>query len=218
MEKICNAILFLDITTTKQCSARTRVFLANLGPLDESTITSTLKDPEHVIEEAQKLTEVYRADHANRGRALRLSGVAFGAVAGGILLGVTGGLAAPLVGAGVTTLLGWSGLGGTVVGLLTTGLASSSLVCSALFGAYGAKTTAAMVGRHTKEVSDLALLPVGKRESGVNSLGVKLCTSGWVSSQEDFTEPWRMLGDDGDDAFALQWVSNFCECRSEEIR
>lgn len=208
MAKILNTILFLDITTSKQYSARTRVFLASLGPLDEPTIVATLKNPDHVIEEAQKLTDASRIDHADRGKTLRMIGVGFGAVAGGVLVGVTGGLAAPLVGAGVTTLLGWFGLGGSILGLLASGLAGSSVVCGALFGVYGARSTASMVERHTKEVSDLALLPIGgKNESGSDALGVRLCISGWLDSQEDVTAPWHIF--EGDDTFALQWVGAF---------
>lgn len=209
MAKILNTILFLDITGSKQYSARTRVFLASLGPLDESTIVATLKNPDHVIEEAQKLTDTSRRTHAKRGKTLRMIGVGVGAVAGGVLVGVTGGLAAPLVGAGITTLLGWFGIGGSILGLLASGLAGSSVVCGALFGVYGAKSTASMVERHTKEVSDLALLPIrsGKNEGRSDTLGVRLCVSGWLDSPEDVTAPWHIF--EGDDTFALQWVSAF---------
>lgn len=128
-----------------------------------------------------------------------------GAIAGGVLIGVTGGLAAPLVGAGVTTLLGWLGVGGTAVGLLASGLAGSSVVCGALFGAYGARSTANMVERHTREVRDLAIVPI-RDIKGDETLGVRLCVSGWLASPEDVTAPWTVYG--GDDTYALQWVSD----------
>jgi len=204
--KTLNTILFLDITTSKQYSARTRAFLSSLAPLDESAIITTLKNPQHAIEEAQKKAEAAKTTHADRGRTLRMVGVGLGAVAGGILVGVTGGLAAPFIGAGVTTVLGWLGVGGSIVGLLASGLAGSSVVCGALFGVYGAKSTAAMVERHTKEVSDLALLPVRSKEKGYDALGVRLCVSGWLAQRDDVIAPWKIF--DGDnDTFALQWVS-----------
>jgi len=121
----------------------------------------------------------------------------------------TGGLAAPLVGAAFATIFGWIGIGGTVAGLLASGLAGSSVVCGALFGAYGAKSSAAMVERHTREIRDLSIVPVPrskleKRQSDEDSLAVQLCVSGWLSTKEDVVAPWTVCG--GSDTFALQWV------------
>jgi len=204
MSKILSTILFLDITISKQYSARTRAFLSTLGSLDETAISSTLKNPEHAIEEAKKQTESTRSEYADRGKALRVAGVGLGAIAGGILVGVTGGLAAPLVGAGVTAIFSFFGLGGSILGLLASGIAGSSVVCGALFGVYGANSTANMVERHTREVSDLALVPVRKSREGYDTLGVRLCVTGWLGDKSDVTAPWTIFN--GDDTFALQWV------------
>ncbi|KAF9469166.1 DUF726-domain-containing protein [Collybia nuda] len=197
-----NSILFLHITTSKQYSARARTFLSEFGQLDEKSIISTLKNPVRAIGDAQEQTDVSRKAHAERGKTLRAVGMGFGALAGGVLVGVTGGLAAPLVGAGVTTLLGWFGVGGTAIGLLASGLAGSSVVCGALFGTYGARSTATMVERHTREVRDLAIVPVGNI-TGNETLGIRLCVSGWLSCLEDVTAPWTVYG--GDDTYALRW-------------
>lgn len=202
LKRILNAILFLNITTSKEYSARTRSFLNTFGGLDEEIIVSTLRHPDRAIEEARQHTQNTTQDHAKRNKVLRMAGMGLGAVVGGVLVGVTGGLAAPLVGAGVTTILGWLGIGGTVAGLLASGLAGSSVVCGALFGVYGAKSTAAMVQRHTREIRDLAVLPVGIQSE--ETLAVRLCVSGWISSPIDFVTPWTVFG--GDNTFALQWV------------
>ncbi|KAK0503424.1 DUF726-domain-containing protein [Armillaria luteobubalina] len=201
LKRILNAILFLNITTFKEYSARTRSFLKTFGDLDEEIIVSTLRHPDRAIEEARKHTQNTTQDHAKRNKVLRMAGMGLGAVIGGVLVGVTGGLAAPLVGAGVTTVLGWLGIGGTVAGLLASGLAGSSVVCGALFGVYGAKSTADMVQRHTREIRDLAVLPVGIQSE--ETLAVRLCVSGWISSPIDFVTPWTVFG--GDNTFALQW-------------
>lgn len=173
LTSILNCILFLHLTTSQQYSARTRSFLSAFGGLDEQTIVSTLKNPERAIGEAQEKVKVATSYHAKRGKALRAVGMGLSAVTGGVLVGVKGGLAAPLVGAGVTTILGWLGVGGTAVGLLTSGLASSSVVCGALFGVYGARSTANMVERHTREIRDLALVPF-REIRGNETLGVRL--------------------------------------------
>ncbi|KAA1469503.1 DUF726-domain-containing protein [Dentipellis sp. KUC8613] len=198
--KILNTILFLHVTTTKQYSARTRSFLAQFGTTDESTVADTLKNPDAALKEAQKQVKMAKEEHAARGKILRRVGMGLGAVAGGVLVGVTGGLAAPLVGAGVAAVLGTLGVGGTAIGILASGLASSSVICGALFGVYGARSTANMVERHTREIRDLAVLPVHPPKE---TLAVCLCVSGWLSSPEDVTAPWTVLG--GDDTFALQW-------------
>jgi hypothetical protein len=199
-----NTVLLLHITTSKQYSAYTRDFLSNVAPIDEQTVVTALKDPERALAELHRQAQRVREQHAERGRILRFAGAGFGAIAGGVLIGVTGGLAAPLVGAGVTALLGGLGIGGTAAGVLAAGLASSSAVCGALFGAYGAHSSARMIERHTREVSDLAVLPV-RTQKNQETLAVRLCISGWVSSHEDITSPWTVFG--GDDTFALQWVS-----------
>jgi hypothetical protein len=203
VSKLLNSILFLHVTTSSQYSARTRPFLSSIGAVDEQTIVATLKHPDEALKEAERKTRETKAEHADKGKALRWAGMGLGAVAGGVLIGVTGGLAAPLVGAAVTSILGFLGVGGSVVGLLASGLAGSSVVCGALFGAYGAKTTARMVSRHIREIQDLAIVPVHAPKDE-ETLAVRLCVSGWLASPKDVTAPWTVFG--GDDTFALQWV------------
>ena len=111
------------------------------------------------------------------------------------------GLAAPAIGGAVTSLLGLLGVHGAALGLVASGLASSPTVCGTLFGAYGAKSLAKVVGKHTKEVSDLALVPVRPPDE---TLAVRICVSGWLKSKDDVTAPWTIFEDD--DTYALQWV------------
>ncbi|KAJ7632740.1 DUF726-domain-containing protein [Roridomyces roridus] len=201
--RILNTVLFLSLSTTKEYSARTRTFLALLGSVDEQLIVSALQNPEQTIQETQKHAQNAKETRAKMGKTLRMVGVGLGAVAGGVLVGVTGGLAAPLVGAGVSTLLGVLGVGGTTVGLLASGLASSGAICGALFGAYGARSSSKMVERHTREIRDLDIVPVHKQSKSQETLAVRLCVSGWLNSPEDVVAPWTIFG--GDDTYALQW-------------
>jgi len=203
VSKLLNTIIFLHVTTSSQYSARTRPFLSGMGAVDEQTIVATLKHPAEAMKEAERKTRETTEVHADKGEALRSAGMGFGAVAGGILIGITGGLAAPLVGAAVTGILGFLGVGGSILGLLASGLAGSSFICAALFGAYGAKTTARMVSAYTREIQDLAIVPV-RTHAEQETLAVRLCVSGWLASPEDVTNPWIVFG--GDDTFALQWV------------
>lgn len=198
ISKILNTIIFLHLTSTNSYSAHTRSFLLrSFGTFDEYAIAETLKNPE----EATKAAQVAKERHAEGSKIWRRVGIGAGAVVGGVLIGVTGGLAAPFVGAGLSTLLGILGIGGPV-GLLATGLASSATVCGALFGAYGARSTAKMVERHTREIRDIAFIPVRPTK---DSLAVRLCISGWLDSPNDVTAPWTVF-DEEQDIFALQWV------------
>ncbi|KAL0071333.1 hypothetical protein AAF712_001189 [Marasmius tenuissimus] len=199
--RVVNTILFLHVTTTKEYSARTRCFLSSFGPLNEEAVVAALKNPESAIEQAQQQARQTTEKHANKGKTLRMIGMGVGAVAGGVLVGVTGGLAAPLVGGAFATVLGWLGVGGTAAGLLASGLAGSSAVCGALFGIYGARSSAKMVERHTREVRDLALVPVSTHDE--ETLALRLCVSGWLSEEREVTAPWTVFG--GDDTFALRW-------------
>ncbi|OJT06136.1 hypothetical protein TRAPUB_3071 [Trametes pubescens] len=197
---LLHTVLLLHVTSNKEYSSRTRTFLFLVGPIDEEVVAATLKDPKQAIEEASKTTDAAKEEHARRSKVLRMVGVGVGAVAGGVLIGVTGGLAAPAVGAGVASVLGWLGVGGTAVGVLASGLAGSSVVCGALFGAYGSRKTAQVVGAYTREVRDLAIKPVHKP---TETMAVRLCVTGWLETPEDVTAPWTVFG--GDDTFALQW-------------
>ncbi|KAF7973409.1 hypothetical protein HWV62_15207 [Athelia sp. TMB] len=192
--QLLNTILFLHVTTAQHYSARTRTFLHTLAPVDEPAIVATLQDPDAAVRAAAQA-------HAEHGRALRWAGAGLGAVAGGVLIGVTGGLAAPLVGAGVTSVLGFLGVGGSALGLLAGGLAGSGVVCGALFGAYGARSSAAMVARYTRDVQDLAVVPV--RKGARETMAVRLCVSGWLEDKGDVVAPWTVF--EGDDTAALQW-------------
>ncbi|KAI0029380.1 hypothetical protein K488DRAFT_56508 [Vararia minispora EC-137] len=200
LEKMINMTLFLHIMSTRQYSPRTRTFLAGFVPLDEDNIVATLRNPDSAMQNADARVTAERSRHAGRRAFFRKAGVGLGAVAGGVLVGVTGGLAAPLVGAGVGALFGALGVGGTAVGLVATGLASSSIVCGALFGAYGAGSTASMIRRHIREVRDLSVVPVRPPKE---SLALRLCVTGWLSSREDVVAPWTVF--EGDDTFSLQW-------------
>ena len=202
VRKVLSTVLLLQITGRKNYSARTRAFLFSIIAPDETAVEGTLKDPKKALEEAEKKTKGATKEASEQSKTLRRLGIGLGAVAGGVLIGVTGGLAAPLVGAGMSTVLGWLGVGGTAAGLLATGLASSSVVCGALFGYYGSLRMAQTMSRYLREVNDLAIVPVRKPR---DTLAVRLCISGWLESPGDVTAPWTVF--DGDDTFALRWVS-----------
>ncbi|KAK6528449.1 hypothetical protein TWF281_009689 [Arthrobotrys megalospora] len=81
-------------------------------------------------------------------------------VAGAAVIGITGGLAAPLVAAGIGTVMSGIGLGATAAAGYLGALAGSGALVGALFGAYGGKMTGEMMKRYAQEVEDFGFVKV----------------------------------------------------------
>lgn len=108
--------------------------------------------------EAQK-----KADENQQSRKWK---VGLASVAGAAIIGVTGGLAAPLVAAGVGSVMGGLGLGATAAAGYLGSVAGSTMLVGGLFGAYGGRMTGQMMDNYAREVEDFAFLPA--RESLAN--------------------------------------------------
>lgn len=142
--------------------------------------------------------------------------VGLAGVAGAALIGVTGGLAAPLVAAGIGTIMGGIGLGGTLAAGLLGAISGSGIIVGSLFGAYGYGMTSKMMLEYAKEVEDFAFIPLkgGRRRNpgeGVQDvdpqerrLRVTIGISGWLTQKRDVITPWRVLGQSSE-VFALRW-------------
>ncbi|KAJ5513227.1 hypothetical protein N7463_002779 [Penicillium fimorum] len=140
--------------------------------------------------------------------------VGLASVAGAALIGLTGGLAAPLVAAGLGTVMGGLGLGATAAAGLLGTLAGSSVVVGGLFGAYGGRMTGRMMEKYAREVDDFAFIPirgeprrnVKEKESAEQDhrLRVTIGVTGWVKEESNFVVPWRVIGADSE-VFGLRW-------------
>ncbi|EKG21875.1 hypothetical protein MPH_00795 [Macrophomina phaseolina MS6] len=115
--------------------------------------------------------------------------VGLATVAGAALIGVTGGLAAPLLAAGVGTVLGGVGLGATAVGGLLGGLAGSSVLVGGLFGAYGGRITGKMMDKYAAEVSDFRFIAVRGGDDG--GIYERQRRAQGLSRREDFRGSWK---------------------------
>ncbi|KNC99865.1 uncharacterized protein SPPG_05238 [Spizellomyces punctatus DAOM BR117] len=201
---LLRTFLLLILTTVKRYDARTRVLLRRLSdslhlqfPSDyEESVEQALKHPDQAI----KATKEAAAKREETGRISRNWKIGLATLAGGVAIGVTGGLAAPLVGAGLASVLGAVGLSGTAAGMMIGGLASSGMVIGSLFGAYGGHMSGKMVAKRTREVTDFDFKPLK-----VNSrLHVTIAVTGWLNSADDVGEPWTIVDGSGD-VEALQW-------------
>ncbi|CAN8101945.1 unnamed protein product [Discula destructiva] len=140
--------------------------------------------------------------------------VGLGAVAGAVLIGVTGGLAAPLLAAGVGSMMGGLGLGASAAAGYLGALAGSAPLVGVLFGAYGGRMTGKVIDEYAKHVEDFAFMPMvkqsllqrGKRGGKTTRhLRVAIGISGWLTEKAEVGVPWQVLSGRSTEAFALRW-------------
>ncbi|KAL4978476.1 hypothetical protein BDW66DRAFT_158006 [Aspergillus desertorum] len=140
--------------------------------------------------------------------------VGVASVAGAVLIGVTGGLAAPFIAAGLGTVMGGLGLGATAAAGYLGAVAGSSVIVGGLFGAYGGRMTGRMMDKYAREVDDFAFLPIhGSRKQFDDEkkaaredhrLRVTIGITGWLTEEDNFVVPWRVIGKDSE-VFGLRW-------------
>ena len=175
---------------------------------DESKVAQGLleaaKEQMNADEETKKA-----ADQNVWGRRIK---VGLGTVAGAALIGITGGLAAPLLAAGIGTVMGGLGLGATATATYLGAMAGSAPLVGALFGAYGGRMAGQMVDNYAKEINDFAFIPIhrpvtsiGKGGQSDRRLRVTIGISGWLNDASDVVKPWQVLGHTGIEAFALRF-------------
>ncbi|KAL9035443.1 MAG: hypothetical protein Q9180_004860 [Flavoplaca navasiana] len=121
---------------------------------EEKIAKGLLEAAKHMSGESETQKKAEENKHSRKWK------VGLASVAGAALIGVTGGLAAPLVAAGVGSVMGGLGLGATAAAGYLGAVAGSTVIVGGLFGAYGGKMTGEMMDAYAKEVSDFAFLPV----------------------------------------------------------
>ncbi|KAL6249773.1 hypothetical protein RBB50_003628 [Rhinocladiella similis] len=238
---ILHSVLLLLISL-EHYNAFSRVLMLNLTrslklPLrtfeqDEYTTARGLLEHAREMEMSTSADQAMKAKiEANRDARRRK--VAIATAAGAAILGVSGGLAAPLVAAGVGSVMGGLGLGATSAAAYLGSVAGSTVLVGGLFGAYGGRMTGQMMDQYAREVEDFRFLPVhGKHDDNDHDnettsksekktatekevedveqathdhkLRVTIGVSGWLTEKEEVVKPWRVLGV-GSEAFALKW-------------
>ncbi|RKU42920.1 hypothetical protein DL546_003021 [Coniochaeta pulveracea] len=216
---LLHAMLLL-VLSLEQYSAFSRILLLNLSSSLHVPLHVLAEDEVRVAKSLGQVTKDLTGDEvaqkrSEENRSSRRWKVGLASVAGAALIGVTGGLAAPLVAAGVGTVLGGVGLGGTAAAGLLGAMAESTFVVGTLFGIYGAKAGQKMMEQYAKDVQDFAFLPLhgqlkeeyhGGKDVAPDDrrLRVVLGISGWLTQPEDVVNPWRALGHQSE-MYALRW-------------
>jgi pimeloyl-ACP methyl ester carboxylesterase len=211
---IVHSILLL-LLSLEHYQAPSRILLLRLTTSLGLPIHLATSDENKIARGLLTAAENLNADNETKKRADDNQGsrkwqVGLAAVAGAALIGVTGGLAAPLLAAGVGSVMGGLGLGATAAAGYLGTLAGSSILVGGLFGAYGGRMTSQMMDQYAREVEDFAFVPVrspsavSKATNDSRRLRVAIGISGWLTNPKEVYEPWRVLGTDIE-SFALRF-------------
>ncbi|KAI9101249.1 hypothetical protein DFS34DRAFT_578002, partial [Phlyctochytrium arcticum] len=128
----------------------------------------------------------------------RWAGVGLATIGGGVVIGLTGGLAAPLIGAGLGSML--SGLGlAAHVGLCTTlGTTAGAAFLGTLFGVTGGGLSAYRFNRRMGALTTFAFHSLNGPQNNARPtkgehLHLTIPISGWLEKESDITDPWSIL-------------------------
>ncbi|EON64559.1 hypothetical protein W97_03792 [Coniosporium apollinis CBS 100218] len=211
---ILHSVLLL-LLSLEHYSAHSRILLLYLTSSLKLSINFLADDESKVARGLLKAAEQMNADEETKKKAEENSSsrkwkVGLASVAGAAIIGVTGGLAAPLVAAGVGSVMGGLGLGATAAAGYLGTLAGSTVLVGGLFGAYGGRMTGQMMDQYAKEVDDFGFIPVRdwhkprKIEKEYRRLRVAIGISGWITDPQDVVKPWRVISQ-STEGFALRW-------------
>ncbi|KAK8075168.1 hypothetical protein PG997_009831 [Apiospora hydei] len=175
---------------------------------EEIAIATTMVESVQKADAMSAEAEAQKRREANQ--SSRFWKVGLASVAGAAVIGITGGLAAPVVAGAIGGLMGGVGLGG-LASFLGIFWMNGALV-GTIFGAFGAGMTGQKVDQYAKEVEDFRFLPLKaewgdkwKKDSPDDRrLRVTIGVNGWLKEAADVTKPWRALGDESE-VFALRY-------------
>jgi hypothetical protein len=149
----------------------------------EDTLTDFIISEQYVeSDETKQLKE--KTAKMKKYKRYAMIGAATGV--GGVLIGLTGGLAAPLVAAGASAVFGTSSV--AAIGLSTT---AGAAVLGSAFGVAGAGLAGYKMQKRVGAIEEFTVETL----SDENSLHVTLCVSGWIEDTSDhaFQQQWRHL-------------------------
>ncbi|KAL8992804.1 MAG: hypothetical protein Q9169_006829 [Polycauliona sp. 2 TL-2023] len=216
---VLHSVLLLLISLERY-SARSRVLLlyltSSLKIGAKALQEEEVKIAKGLLESAQQINADKEAqekiDASQHSRKWKMRAAT---VAGAAVVGITGGMAAPMVASGVGAVMGGLGLGATAAAGYLGSVAGSTYLVGALFGAYGGSMTGQMMENLSREVEDFAFLPVhGRRKEFEDEseaaaeedrrLRITIGITGWLTEKEEIVKPWRVLST-GSEVFALRW-------------
>ncbi|XP_053137228.1 transmembrane and coiled-coil domain-containing protein 4 [Hemicordylus capensis] len=186
--------------------ARARVLLSHVTwllriPLteleaSEERLLECLKDEE---EEESATAEASRKRKEKKKKLKRYLLIGLATIGGGTVIGLTGGLAAPLVAAGAATVIGSAGAA-------ALGSTAGIAVMASLFGAAGAGLTGYKMKKRVGAIEEFEFLPLTEGKQ----LHITIAITGWLSTGKygSFTAPWNSLLQ-SKEQYCLAWESKY---------
>ncbi|XP_026965731.1 transmembrane and coiled-coil domain-containing protein 4 isoform X1 [Sagmatias obliquidens] len=186
--------------------ARARVLICHMTsllqvPLEEldlleETFLESLKETK---EEESETAEASRKKKENRRKWKRYLLIGLATLGGGTVIGVTGGLAAPLVAAGAATIIGSAGAA-------ALGSAAGIAVMTSLFGAAGAGLTGYKMKKRVGAIEEFTFLPLTEGRQ----LHITIAITGWLASGKyrTFSAPWAALAHSREQ-YCLAWEATY---------
>ena len=211
--------IFLLLLSLEHYNAASRVLLLYLTSSLKIGLNSLRQDEEEtaqgLLEAAKQMTAEQEAGKKKQESAeSRKWKIRLASAAGAAIIGYTGGMAAPMVAAGVGSVMGELGLGATTAAGYLGAVAGNTAIVGSLFGAYGGRMTGQIMSNISAEVEDFAFLPVhGERKDVGESLDaandkrrlrVVVAISGWLLEKEEVVSPWHVLKPSAE-VFALRF-------------
>ncbi|KAF2433981.1 DUF726-domain-containing protein [Tothia fuscella] len=207
--------LMLLLLSLEHYAAHSRILLLHMTSSLNLSVEFLTQNESATARTLIKAAEEMNADKdvakkADENQSSRKWKVGLATVAGAALIGVTGGLAAPLLAAGLGSMMGGLGLAGTAAAGYLGTVAGSTVVVGSLFGAYGGRMTGKMMDEYAKEVQDFGFLPIRKFskprkiEKEYRRLRVAIGISGWLTDKEEVIKPWRVISP-SIEGFALKY-------------
>ncbi|KAL5015477.1 hypothetical protein ScPMuIL_009747 [Solemya velum] len=169
-----------------------------------------LEEVEGMLAEYLELKEYEKTDEelkeqkkkATKEKAKRIALIGLATVGGGALIGLTGGLAAPLVAAGAGVFIG--GAGAAALGS-TAGVA----VIGSLFGVAGAGLTGYKMKRRVGSVEEFEFDSLNHTSCTTKQLHITMAITGWLTDDmTDFRFPWNSLAESREQ-YSLRWESKY---------
>ena len=136
-----------------------------------------------------------------RGNLTRYLAIGGGALVGGLLIGLSGGLATPAVAAGVGAIASSGMIGTGAIAAHTFALSAflattgGAAVATTLFGTTGASLAAFKLSKRTRGISDFSFALCSRGDA----VSLTICVSGWCCDEDDFFRSWGLVRTNNDD-------------------
>lgn len=203
--------LLLLLVSTEGYNAYSRVLLLHVTSSLFLPLRILADDEARVAKSLGQITKDVNFDEllqkkADEGKTSKKHKGGFGATGGG--------LAAPLVSAGIGSILGGFNLGPTVASGILGPMSENPLLIGALLGQPGARALGKPMEQYSKDIMNFAFIPfhgstgedleIGKIVPESRRLRAVICISGWLTNEADVTNPWKALGQ-RTEAYGVRW-------------